>query len=155
MWKNRFISFTFYCLVSVVLSLKYNRFLSFFDLILIIFLSRLIKTDNQKDILVYIFISGVFFDYLYQTYFGVGFLIFYTLFLIKILFHNFSDLTEESILTLFIIISAIGYKIFLAFITKEYFQIHVFKNIFSVILNTTIIYTLHRQNYLKRVRLRL
>jgi len=155
MWKNRFISFTFYCLVSVVLNLKYNRFLSFFDLILIIFLSRLIKTDNQKDILVYIFISGVFFDYLYQTYFGVGFLIFYTIFIVKILFHNFSDLTEESILILFIIISAIGYKIYLAFITKEYFEIHIFKNMFSVILNTTIIYFLYRQNCLKKMKLRL
>lgn len=152
MLKNKFLTFTIFCFVSVVMSLKYDKLFSFFDLILIIFILRLIKAGDHKDMFVYIITAGVFFDYLYQAYFGVGFLIFYTVFIIQLLFHKFSNLNEENILILFVTISVIAYKAYLAVITNEYLNIHLFKSIFSIILNITIIYFICKQKLIENMR---
>lgn len=135
MLRNKYVEYATLCLISTVLFLNYNRFLNHLDFLIVFFLIYLSLGQKFKDFVYYIFISGLFFDYLYKSYFGVGFFIFYVIFIFKNYYNKFFTSEKAHIHFPFVIISILFYKyILLVFVTKAQ-HIEVFKFLISTAID--------------------
>jgi len=140
MLRNKYLQYATLCLVGTVVFLIYNRFVNQFDFLIVFFLLYLSLGKNFKEFIFYIFIGGLFFDYLYPSYFGVGFFIFYVIFIFKIFYDKFFTGEKSYKYFPFIIISILFYKFLLVFFVMKAQDVEIIKFIVSATIDLSIYY---------------
>jgi len=143
MLRNKYLQYATLCLVGTVIFLIYNRFVNHFDFLIVFFLLYLSSGKNFKDFIYYIFIGGLFFDYLYPSYFGVGFFIFYIIFMFKSFYDKFFTGEKSYKYFFFIIISILFYKYLLVFFVMKAQDVEIIKFIVSAAIDLFIYYLLN------------
>ncbi|MBZ4672508.1 MAG: hypothetical protein JG762_738 [Deferribacteraceae bacterium] len=119
MLRNKYLQYATLCLIGTVVFLIYNRFVKYFDFLIVFFLLYLNSGKKFKDFIFYIFIGGLLFDYLYPSYFGVGFFIFYIIFIFKSFYDKFFTNEKSHSYLPFITTSILFYKFLLVFLVMK------------------------------------
>jgi cell shape-determining protein MreD len=111
-----------------------------FDIFLVIFLIGITGQHTHKQSIIYSVIAGVFFDYLFSKYIGTGFLIFYSIFIFKLIYEKFFIKDSESGYVIFVILAVILYKLLFILLIQEVANLALIKLILSIIGNLFIYY---------------
>lgn len=140
MLRNKYLRFTIFCFLATIFYLQYNRFMGLFDIFLVIFLIGITGQHTHKQSIIYSIIAGVFFDYLFSKYIGTGFLIFYSIFIFKLIYEKFFIKDSESGYVIFVILAVILYKLLFILLIQEVANLALIKLILSIIGNLFIYY---------------